>query len=66
VGEAGGVNGGEPLDEAAFAVQCVVDGARREVGELVVVTLIAEVSGVLGVVEQPVLPDVVEEACEVV
>jgi hypothetical protein len=62
--EAGGVDGGEALDEGATAGQRVVDGAGREVGELVVEALVAEEGGVLGGVAELVLPDVVEEAGE--
>ncbi len=64
VREAGGVDGGEALDEDAAAGQRVVVGAGREVGELVVVALVSEIGGVLRIVAEFVLPDLVEEARE--
>ena len=44
--------------------QRIVDGARGEVGELVIVALVAEVGGVLGRVAELVLPYLVQEAGE--
>ena len=64
VREAGGVDGGEALDEGAAAGERVVVGAGRVVGELVVVALVAEVGGVLGGVAELVLPYLIEETGE--
>ena len=46
--EAGGVDGGEADYEVTAAGEGVVDGAGREIGEVGVVTLVAEGGGVVG------------------
>ena len=63
--KAGGVDGGEALDEGAAAGQGFVVRAGREVGELVVVALVAEGGGVLRLVAELVLPYLVEETGEI-
>jgi len=63
--KAGGVDGGEPLDVSAAAGQGFVVRAWGEVGELVVVALVAEDCGILRLVAKLVLPYLVEEAGEI-
>ena len=64
VGETGGVDGRETQQEILFARQLVVHRRDGVVAGLVVVALVADDGGELGIVLEPVLPVVVEKIVE--
>ena len=64
VREAGGVDGGQLHEVVLFAGQSVVEGLDRVVGDLVVVALVAQCGGELGIVLELVLPIVLKESVE--
>ena len=64
IGESRGIDGGEAQQKSLLAGQLVVDGLHGVVGDLVVVALVADGGGELGIVLEVVLPVVVEEVVE--